>query len=301
MPKKLLLLIFSILFIQGINAQKYEPMLGDTTLWYVLYDGTYVYYAIDDTVFNNKTYKILNMTYGRLKPSEDIFSADKTTFGYIREDTLKKKIYMLPYQVSNQDTLEIIYFDFSLSENDSLLLYDLNYDSIGYFRVDSIRNFNTLAGNRRAFYLNNPKNISWENPIWVEGIGTLGNIELRDLPPQWYGYGELNCFFKDNIHIYQSELSMSQDSCLVFISSVEKLNSNPEITIYPVPATSEINIKTNNIFPFAFYLFNLEGKVLISINNQTNLDISNLSPGMYFYKLINMDNGKVHCGKILKE
>ena len=145
--KKLLILLFIILFMQGINAQDYVPMLGNTSIWYYIESGlgidTDVFIAKDDTVFNNLSYRILSKAHD----GQDIYE-QSTIVGYIREDTVEKRVYMLPYSINAEDNTEFIYYDFSLNEGDSLLLYGMNYYSYGYFILDSIRNISTIAGSR---------------------------------------------------------------------------------------------------------------------------------------------------------
>ena len=279
--KNIFVLSFIILIIQGINAQDYVPMLADSNTWYVFSGASSghsdLYIAKDDTVINNKKYKVLGVDY--------FLSSSLQVLGYIREDTIEKRVYMIPYSYNEPDTVEIIYFDFSLNENDSILLYELNHDSIGYFRVDSIWNISTLAGDRRALYLKSPDWDYWEGPIWVEGVGTLGNIAYREQPPHFYNFGELSCFFMDDIKVFQSQFSEEKDTCIIFSTSVEDFKSRPEINIYPNPANSEINIEFKNNLPFSVSIFDLYGRLILEASNQKNIKLNNFSNGTYIIKV----------------
>jgi hypothetical protein len=204
-----------------LNPQEYIPMLGNSNQWYILrtFEGryTYIFTTQGDTLINNKSYKILGRQGVYYIP------------GFIREDTLERKVYMMPNSI--KDTFEIVYFDFSLNENDSIFIYSINYDSLGYFRVDSVRYISTLGGLRKAIYLNDPRIVyDIPAPVWVEGIGTLGSIEYRESPSESYNAGELSCYFKDGVKIYQSEFSKSLDTCIIEWSGVEDFELLSDIT-----------------------------------------------------------------------
>jgi len=253
-------------------------MLGNSNQWYIMIGGegkrTDIYTTQGDTLINNKIYKILGC--------QDVYYIP----GFIREDTLERKVYMLPNSI--KDTFEIVYFDFTLNENDSILLYSINYDSLGYFKVDSVREISTLAGPRKALYLYSTKDYNdWTlQPTWVEGIGTLGAIDCREGFPISFVCGELNCYFKDGVKIYQSEFSKALDTCIIECSGVEDFGSLSNIIIYPNLATSETNIKVKNDLPFTVYIFDLYGRLLFEAKNQTKIDLNNLSNGTYLIKVI---------------
>lgn len=89
-------------------------------------------------------------------------------------------------------------------------------------------------------------------------------------------------------------------------SSVDELNTQSSLTFFPNPASNTITIKSanNGMPPKNTYLtiFNLNGQKLIQqaiIEPQTVVDVSGLSSGTYFVKLIS-DNGLM-VGKFVKE
>ena len=270
-----------------LEETEYIPMLGNTNQWYVLYSPEGAYTNIittkGDTLIRNKTYKILGYQHIANIPE------------FIREDTIERKVYMLPNSI--KDTFEIVYFDFSLNENDSILLYSTDYDSLGYFRVDSVRNISTLAGIRRAIYLNDLRIFPyWTTPVWVEGIGTLGTIDCRECWPE-FEKGELNCFYKDGVKIYQSKFSRSLDTCIIGWSGVDDFESKSVVVVYPNPATSEINIKLKNDLPFKVYIFDLYGRLCLEGKNRTKIDLNNLSNGTYILKVLVQN--KTHTQKLV--
>jgi hypothetical protein len=252
-------------------------MLGVSNKWYVLniYDPR-IYITKGDTLVGNRDYKILGL--------EDLGN----DFGFIREDTIERKVFIIPNSV--RDSVEIIYFDFSLEENDSILLYSLNYDSLGIFTVDSVRHISTLTGNRKAVYLRNEDwdSFSWK-PVWVEGIGTLGDMENRETSPglgsKSGGNGELSCFFKDGVKIYQSEYSQSIDTCLEFYSLVETIKTGTTINIFPNPASSEITIELRDDSPFSIYFYDLYGRLLFKTNDKKKIELNCLTNGTYILRV----------------
>lgn len=86
--------------------------------------------------------------------------------------------------------------------------------------------------------------------------------------------------------------------------SIEAICKN-ELTLYPNPTKNELFLNskytTSNL---KVKIFNIEGKPLASQNlefdNQTSMDLSNLSSGMYFLN-IESENGKIQAKKFIKE
>lgn len=86
-----------------------------------------------------------------------------------------------------------------------------------------------------------------------------------------------------------------------FISSVEKENEKVNISIYPLPAKSQVNIKSDEIIN-SLALFDLAGKEILAkksiFSNSTKIDITNFISGTYMLKL-NI-NGEEISKKIIK-
>ena len=190
MKCKCIIILIIILSIKTYS-QDYEPMLGDSNVWYVFsYPEVYnteIYQAFDDTIFNEKKYKVIRY------------------YGFIREDTSSRRVYF-NYVYINKD---ILWFDFYLNEGDSILLetaINNNIHPMGFYTVDSVSSVSTLKGKRKIIYLRSPPGehdkISY--PVWIEGIGTTGNIIYRGHHPGIYSMGELGCFFKDSELVYKS-------------------------------------------------------------------------------------------------
>lgn len=72
----------------------------------------------------------------------------------------------------------------------------------------------------------------------------------------------------------------------------------PLISIYPNPSSDYINIEYNE--NFIAEIFDINGK-LISVEENTIIDISNLNPNVYYILLRNEDNKLIRKGKFIKE
>ena len=288
-----------------ISSQNYIPMLGETNEWYELHQlsdesaTTIIYSTKGDTVICARKYKI-------------IWNMGLENVGMIREDTLEKKVYLLGNLA--KDTSEITWYDFSLKENDSILLYDLNYEEVGNYIVDSVRMINTLGGPRRAIYLINPK-LSFDNElIWVEGVGSLGSVLIHaspcfftlSLPFCTNGVG-LNCFYKDSIKVYESDFALNHGSCILGWSKVEDHRFNSNLRVYPNPVSDIATFEfiDPDRSDYILMIFNNTGQIIlkrkVSGKEMFRVDMRHNVPGMYYYLLTNVKNGKRTRGKILKE
>lgn len=85
------------------------------------------------------------------------------------------------------------------------------------------------------------------------------------------------------IKIYQGTLKSSQPS------NIHIPNTSPEIQIYPIPATNQLNI-SGLTGENTLEIIDLQGKTILTkncINDISTLNISNLNEGVYFIKISN--------------
>ncbi len=79
--------------------------------------------------------------------------------------------------------------------------------------------------------------------------------------------------------------------------------SKPQFSIHPNPVKNELFLSTTNpIDNLKIKIFNIEGELLsnLKLENQTAIDVSNLTSGMYFLN-IEDENGNTTIKKFLKE
>jgi hypothetical protein len=272
--KKVILILIVFLSFNRVYSQEYYPLLGNSNTWYVLhsFEGSFtvIFSTKGDTLINEKEYKIFG-------------HRDYTNvLGFIREDSINKQVFMLPN--SEKDTSEIIFYDFTLEENDSIFLVSLNYDTLGYYRVDSIRTINTFLGSRKAFYLKGNREYSeflgynlYDYPIWIEGVGSLGSPEFRESNSDEWNLGELNCFFKNEEKLYQSEKSLELNDCNINIDGIDNFKLNEEISIYPNPANSILNIIIPNYDKYLLSVFDMFGRNLMQLDSPEIIKLDSFS------------------------
>ncbi|MBI4649256.1 MAG: T9SS type A sorting domain-containing protein [Bacteroidia bacterium] len=287
-------------------SQEYHPMLGDTNVWKVRYYFesiiTETFVTKGDTTIDSLTYKIIGWASGT------------NEFAYLREDTLEKKVYCRPPAYINFSS-EYVFYDFSLIENDSILLFDYyydypgNFDTLGYYYVDSIRLINTYEGQRKIFYFSKPSAQFWEYPVWIEGVGTLGHPLHPGQSPIEGPYGGefgylLSCFFRNDILVYQSQESIEYETCDIDISNIEEKKyslKKKNIILYDM-GNGLFNIKSFNNKIKKLCIISIDGKLIFkNIYNtwDVQINLKNQIAGFYCVRIIDEKNN-VSLIKLIK-
>jgi len=118
-------------------------------------------------------------------------------------------------------------------------------------------------------------------------------------------FGEGNCDITEIIEIYNStrDLGFTLVDCLEPLS-VESFNK-PLIFIYPNPVQDRLILKSPRFesSKLTLAIYTIQGKAVVSKNiqfeNETSIDVSDLSSGMYFIS-IEDKNGKTSTQKFMK-
>jgi hypothetical protein len=286
-----------VLISTEISAQEYHPALGDTNVWKIVstFESTLTetYSTKRDTVFNGRYYKEFGLSYFL------------NVFGYIREDSIAKKIYIRPTE-NHQDTNEYVMYDFSLEVNDSIELFNIDswqLVSLGLYTVDSIKLIYIDGIERKKFFLTGEPYVypgRNENPVWIEGIGSIGHFLYPGISVDEMNLGELSCFFKDNKHIYQSP---KFNSCDIFIIGINETKNKNSFEIYPNPFNNNLTIKFNYANKTNIRIINNMGQIVylkksIIIDN-LDLDLSFLEDNLYILQIFN--NEMYETQKIIKK
>jgi hypothetical protein len=326
-----LLILFFFLSAQRSFAQTYYKLLKeDTTVWQhfscfipVAPNGkqvaTYIndmgYAALDTITYNTFIYRkifCLN-SYG-------ITYNMKSPVGFMREDTLARKVFFKETLASPEELL----YDFSLNVGDSVALtFPNNNTWNGNYRADSIVVKNTRGGPRKHFYMrkhmNNPSPQGYYY-VFIEGVGSTFHV--------LYKYGWLNpysCQLQSNTscsHIWDMGLSCKYDDRLkkyqscTFMLAQQNFCMNPvdscnyrnicgglksytraeDLKIFPNPANDHLTIKFEGTMysEIDVKVFNVLGEemkgIIPSINavsKEILLKTSSLKNGMYFIELMN--------------
>ncbi|MFO0357366.1 MAG: T9SS type A sorting domain-containing protein [Sphingobacteriaceae bacterium] len=270
--------------------------------------------AIDTITINGSLYKKLY----QLSAPASLNYATKALMGYLREDTIAKKIYY-----KNHNAPEFVLYDFSLNVNDSLILNFPNYSSNnGYYRLDSIKTKTELGGPRRHFYFRKHVNNFNPNQDYFDVIEGIGNsYHLLYIFTYWTGTGPFNsssacyhpwqyglaCKHNDNAKEFQSCThtyfnqqwnypNVFGDPCNYFYTTGGLKNNDLEqlVKIGPSPADDLLHIQIESSFQQKeLIISDLSGKEIFNSNspsvyissNLINIKTSGLANGVYLLQL----------------
>jgi hypothetical protein len=317
------LLFFSQLLIFSFSkAQQYHPLLDSVNEWNYFsicmavssisnpcfYGSVHSYYfsefTSNDTIINSMEYKRVNSDIACL-------------MGYIREDTLQKKVYF----IDNQFNPEILLYDFSLQAGDSInLSFPITSDihNPGYYHIDSIISVNLFGGTRNALYLN--PTTGGNQLIWIEGVGcteallypyagTFSAFFFPTCPEIQHQSSQFLICFKHENKIYFDDCAYNvalspgyilNDSCSFTnycsgISNFEKTDLN----ISPNPAMNYITVTTDHLSVKNYHLtlMNINGQKIktwdhsiIVEGKKIVLEINDISSGVYILECNYDDN-----------
>jgi hypothetical protein len=300
-------LIIFIIFVNVTPAvgQTYHPLLRNNIFWDVFYyQGVQIcglnsaarYFIDGDTSINSINYKILKghpivSLLTQPNPFCPPFAVDDNqTFlsqYFMREDTIQQKVYVFAHQ-NNQENL---LYDFSLSIGDTI---NSNYPGQGLpFIIDSIGNYLMSDGTFRKIFYGMP---SWSTEYYIEGVGSSTGL----FEPLIWGTGggsRLSCVQENGNYLYSDSIAVY--GCLGYVGIEESTNSK-QIYISPNPVYGLLNINLTNGVKGIFKLIESSGREVCKIEiyeNKTQVDISSLKSGMYFYRFESSDqiysNGKI--------
>jgi hypothetical protein len=258
-------------------SQDYKPLLDNLNEWQLTtcFSGclTDVYYTDGDTIVDGRNYKIL-----------DGFHYISRTF-LLREEVENKKIFLNIVAPGNNQ--EFLLYDFELQEGDVFNMQNPISpfpENGGPFVLDSIVLRPLEDGNNyRHFYFSpTPENTtSFDNCIWIEGVGSLSLINAPGGKPDINGAGHLSCFFK-NAEIFYSNLD-SIKKCSPLHLEVEKYSLSA-IKISKMQNENKC-LLTNTENVNDLYIYDISGKKIKTIINKGNksmqIDLSGYKKGLY--------------------
>ncbi len=320
--KKLATILFTALLYFNHSAQIYNKMLmADTTTWQhfgillgvkssqaLAINLNWNSMAAIDTITNNGN--VYKKVYELAIPAAITYT-NKILKGYMREDTIAKKVYFK----ENLANPEFVLYDFSLNVNDSTLLsFPYNTSFNGYYRVDSIVTKTEICGPRKHFYIRKHVNNSMPTINYFEYIESIGST-YHLLYPYTNGLSDnmmsfpANCNHKWMLGLAckKNKTNQQYQSCTsaltfwtnytngcnyyFFTSGLDELSGSDRFSIYPNPATSRIKIKADpeKTPSITIYIIDVLGKVLqshknVSINSADKayeLNTAGLENGVY--------------------
>lgn len=277
----------SLLVTQIANSQSniYYPFpLAENSTWqsdvFVPYNCPYLWNylctSIQDRTAGDTV--IFGLKYFTIK--EDYYDyADSTTtgeitIGYLREDTLNKKIYWVCYQCPAEQLI----LDFDLNAGDTSFA-SLNWTLV----VDSVDSM--LVGN--AYYRRINFHNSYPVHIYiVEGMGSGAGL-LAGYSDHYGFEGKqvLKCFKENNILLYE-DTTYNYSNCELFTSVT---NHQPQfftsINPNPVLLNSNLSIESGTDRQSQFEFYDLTGRFIDKINfsrkTQYFIDDRKFFPGVF--------------------
>ncbi|MEI7492168.1 MAG: T9SS type A sorting domain-containing protein [Bacteroidota bacterium] len=288
---KKLFFFLLILWNSNSNAQteNYHPFPDSNAQWNIDFrvfgwPGTYeALYSIEisgDTLINSQQYHKLNTPYiqtsGKSKANL-IYAGYK---GAIRQDTVNRKVYIIP----PSELTEQLLYDFTLLPGDTVKGFIETYGDQKdvVISVDSV-----LVGNnyRKRWNIN----LSYQISL-IEGVGsTYGLIEKS--PGQGADYPDISisCFRQNFNTIYPDTTT----NCDIITQINPVLKSNELIKAYPNPSNGILNIEVDQPkMVKKIQVTDLLGNIVFlkEENIPYNLKIENLSAGIYFLSVIDLEN-----------
>ncbi|RLD42183.1 MAG: hypothetical protein DRI86_12130 [Bacteroidetes bacterium] len=310
MKKVLLSLILLLPFI--VNAQ-YFPLVKDGGIWrqadvhlplmpgdfWLVYK--YQYKIKGDTTINGVDYKKLySMNY------DSLLIENVEYFGAIREDSFKRVYYLdnnLPNSPigNNNDSTEVLLYDFSLIVGDTFLLPYPFYSSDTIQIVESIDS--ALVEGQWRKRINFQQNMSISNKIWVEGIGDLKGI-FFPLLFEFENYWTLTCYEDSSIFWTNPELTQYGSSCFGVGIKNQRNTNKLTLNVYPNPCSNYIEFNINGKQEINLSIINSLGNKVCTktLKNSNGIFIFNtqeLASGIYYY-IITTEQNQSSSGKFIK-
>ncbi len=300
--KPLILLVCTLLLGSNLLAQNdaYKPIISPNISWdmqfgYVTspnpiceleYGGRYFFNG--DTIINDLVYyqlhkyPIISLSEFYCPPYAVVNSGMDKTDIFIREDTTERKVYIWEDN-SVPPSPEYLLFDFNLEVGDTLNSY---FNGGGGLIVDSIYMVTLENGETRRVWDFNSNYFPLE-VYYIEGIG--GNHGLfTPLPIPLEDSYRLICVKENDELLWGAE-------CIEIYNSIEETLANPT-QIYPNPTSTHLWINRKNATPATIQLININGQIVHTQKltaPQSQINVSTLQKGIYFYKIGNGVQGKL--------
>jgi hypothetical protein len=241
-----------------------------------------------DTIIGTHTYK----------KTKDVNSS---SFALFREDAPQKKVYQ--YDITN--SLDYLYIDFNLNYGDP---FNLTLGGSVYSLTVCTKDSMLINGcyHNKVNLSNNGGYISYN---FVEGILS----EINPINPfRWPGDPQVwttcECHSGQFYYTYlgspfspfSCNLTCNPEVPCSFANGIKEFSEN-YLDVYPNPTNSVLNIidKQNQFLNATVEIRNNLGQIVFNSSFDPQIDIANLSEGMYFLIVQDKNNQWIH--KIIKE
>jgi len=303
---KLVLGLLLTLTAFNLNAQDYEyiPLVKPgIQIWTDDYADCGGYYHFRRFALTDEDTLIESETYKKLYFFTDNFFEPSTAecIGGLRENEQKQVFYKGGIVVGGILNPGLIY-DFSLSVGDTFTHY-FYFLFPQIFEIKSIDTISYAGAMRKRFNIGLYGDTIlpyYSVGKFIEGIGNTQGL-MYDI---YYnltlcGYWGFNRCYEHNGELLYHDYSQGVEDCITPLLGLNqiKLEDN-SITLYPNPASKEVNISSENIINY-IEVFNSLGQKVYQTNvkqKEKTLDINYLSKGVY---IIGVSNNKGYIRKKL--
>lgn len=288
--------IISSSFFTSYGQYTYIPLIAQNKYW--IYEqnnsndqplpiGGFIFFFSSDTIINNFKYtKLVKSGLIGTSPCPDkpcftplipyqMDIKDQTTFAFLREDTLMKKVYCLP-AINNDlfcDSIEHELFDFNILFGDTLSKCNLAIHSgwpisEHYFTIDSINVEEIYERKRKVWYFDG------------FGYGGLPYISKMKLI-EGIGLNKNLGFYLDSTVRFIDYCEGTLEYCNIALSNTKynQLSNSGKITLTPNPVIDFIKLETE-LDVMVVEVIDNKGKIVLT-SKEKEIDVSSLSPGLY--------------------
>lgn len=262
--KKIAALTIALLAVSlGVNAQT----------WYIL--GEYIWspphpqgtFRVTQTSGDNVVINGLDYT---------TLLENNAVIGAYRNDG--NQVYYCKWNGSDYDE-EVLFYDYDLEVGD--FFNDEDEHPMQVVEVSTILDYNDVERKMITFEFTG---LPEESEYWIEGVGSsrgFANVG-RYTPTEDGAIFSLLCYHEDWRIIYINPVHNTCD-----VDEIAENAIDNGISIYPNPANEIVKIlNDNNMSISSIEILDLTGRIVMSCGNTDDIDISELTEGQYFVRII---------------
>lgn len=277
-----LLIISIVSFCSNARSQSYIPLPMDSAWWQVTTSGTWAsggqcfcsydfqYQTAGDTLIGSYNYtKIIHNG-----PMSCQCGMGTLKFGFIRQDTLARKVYVIEWGTTN----ELLLYDFTLQVNDTInsALFLWSYPCPSPITVSSIDSILINGIYHRRINFNN----TTSNPCYlgsgmyafIEGVGSTSG--LLEYSFSFEAGSQLTC------SAYAGQTIFSNIGTACPKMKIDKVQRE-SFMVFPNPSSSALQIQSSSHID-AISITDILGYEVNSKFPNSSVDVSALQDGIYF-------------------
>ena len=174
---------------------------------------------------------------------------------------------------------------------DEVLLYDYDLEEGDFFNDDDehpmvVTELSTIIDNdgvERKKFTFAFEGLPNETEYWIEGIGSSRGFIFSG---QYWLTLDKAKFHLLCYHVEDDLVFVNPEYDVCDIDDIEENNVENSLSIYPNPASNIVNILNDNSLNITnIEIIDLTGRIVLNIENTTDIDVSNLPEGQYFVKV----------------